>query len=552
MAMRMAKVIDKTRFIQDFMTCGSQVPCILRPQGFGKSTNLNMLKAFLSLGASRQDFEGLEIGKNTEIMAKHCGQYPVIHLDLTDCEGSSWEEMYRLVWLRLTRMILRHEMGLKDFVSLLQRHGMDPTSPIAQGTPEAASALLWMLMDALHKKHGKVILLIDEFDAPLNSAAQNGFYAEASKFFGALFSSALKNNPSLDKACLFGSVELVHGSTPLGMDALDLDVYTIRTETFSEHFGFTEKEVSEFLGSQEKSQTEEIVRWCGGYRSGPHSLIHPRSFMEYVKEKEFTLSRATSVTIGTLAKVLIDSSGSGLTDLLPRLEQGKDMPVSPLRTHLQYRDIESDWNAALHYLTLKGFLAMAKTKAPYDPSDSYKLTVQIPNEQMRQVWRAGIVAFLNDKKVFNDEFRGQLKNVLLKPSFKKTELREVLTSLSDLCLSHSLIREESVNMGIFFALRATFPNDPNVKIASEYNLYEEYYYTTLQFIDERTVFIFMFQINGTAEDLKHRASDDLRQNFKVSYDKEFKKSTRYLLGVSFYKKKVSRIEMMDPKTLDLE
>ena len=204
-----ALVVDKSLFIKEFMDDPCKVSAILRPRRFGKSLNLSMLKSFLSIGAVSTNFNRFLISNETEFVVKHCGQYPVVFLDLKDCKGNTWQEMYGAIWRRIRTMVLRHFDEISLEIEELKSYGVDFKNPTAYGDEGIVSDSLAWLMSCLNKKHRKrVIVLVDEYDAPLNHAFRQGYYEQASSFFGSFYSQALKGNSALKKACLMGIVEV--------------------------------------------------------------------------------------------------------------------------------------------------------------------------------------------------------------------------------------------------------------------------------------------------------------------------------------------------------
>ena len=218
--------VDKSMFIKDFMDCHFKVSCILRPRGFGKSLNLSMLCAFYSIGAEPSMFEGLAISKEKEFVEQHCGKYPVVFLDLKDCKGDSWEEMEKHIADAIHRMIDRHTKLAKKYKKATER---------AFGPIDINDSLRW-LTNELYKIHKKrVIVLIDEYDMPINNAALNGFYDKAEKFFSSFYSKGLKGNSSLFAACLVGILEIRASGILTGLN--NFSYYDTSVDIFSAYFG---------------------------------------------------------------------------------------------------------------------------------------------------------------------------------------------------------------------------------------------------------------------------------------------------------------------------
>jgi Predicted AAA-ATPase len=202
-----AAFVDKTMFIKEWMEKDDEVSVFLCPRRFGKSTNLSMLKSFLTFGAEWRDFSEFQIGQETEFMKKHCGKYPVVMMNMKGISGESWEQMISRIWSRLRATLKVHAEILNELnVKFI---GVDCYDASAQPSETIAIDFLKHLTSCLYEKFDKrVIVLIDEYDAPLNHAFRKGFYDSASEFFGSFYSNGLKSNEALERACLMGIVEI--------------------------------------------------------------------------------------------------------------------------------------------------------------------------------------------------------------------------------------------------------------------------------------------------------------------------------------------------------
>ena len=204
-----AAYVDKTMFIKEWMEKGDEVSVILRPRRFGKSTNLSMLKSFFSFGAQSQHFSRFLIGKEIEFIKKHCGKYPVVFLNMKGIGGENWGEMLMKIWSNLRNAIDDQRRHLdEDDIAFI---GVDYRDAKAQPNETNAGGFLDRLTRRLQKKYNQeVIVLIDEYDAPLNHAFRKDFYERAStgSFFGKFYSNGLKSNVALKRACLMGIVEV--------------------------------------------------------------------------------------------------------------------------------------------------------------------------------------------------------------------------------------------------------------------------------------------------------------------------------------------------------
>jgi len=277
--------IDKTLFIKEFVKCKKEVSVILRPRRFGKSSNLSMLNSFLSINPTsdakeiRSFFDRCRIGEDLDFMSRNFRQHPVIWLNLKDCAGNSWQEMFNNLWICVRDMYLPHLEQLSDAPALRQfdfHSGTAPSSTLVQWS-------LKLLTEMLYFKHGRkrVIVLVDEYDAPLNCAFRKGFYDEASSFFGIFFSRALKDNNYLKQACLMGIVE-VRGAEILST-LNNIHVCSVDKVDFSEHFGFSVQEVSVFFEDKNDNRIASVLEWYDGYVIGSTTVINPWSFLNFIE-----------------------------------------------------------------------------------------------------------------------------------------------------------------------------------------------------------------------------------------------------------------------------
>jgi hypothetical protein len=231
-----AFVVDKSLFIKEFMDDPFEVSAILRPRRFGKSLNLSMLKSFFSIGAISSDFDRFFIANEKEFVINHCGQYPVIFLDLKDCKGETGEKMYQIIWKLIRQMVALHQEQLKN-LDLASFALESPISYAPTNCSVMGNLLAWLTSNLNKKYKNRVIVLVDEYDAPLNHAFRKGYYDQASSFFGSFYSQALKGNSALKKAYLMGIVEVRGAGILSGLN--NINVYSVGDERYSQYFGFT-------------------------------------------------------------------------------------------------------------------------------------------------------------------------------------------------------------------------------------------------------------------------------------------------------------------------
>ena len=277
--------IDKTGFIKELLDSWTEVNLFTRPRRFGKSLNMDMLRSFFEIGADASLFKGLQISEEKELCGKYQGQYPVISLSLKDVESDSYEMSYELLSGLIYDEALRLQWLLDS--DRLTKYDKAPLQRILdQGFRNQAELCqcIKLLSGLLYKHYDKkVIILIDEYDVPLNKAYQNGYYDRMISLIRTMFSMALKTNDSLFFAVLTGCLRVSKESIFTGLN--NFKVHSISDVRYDEYFGFTDEEVKKLLadyGMEEKYG--EVKEWYDGYRFGQQEVYCPWDVLNYVSD----------------------------------------------------------------------------------------------------------------------------------------------------------------------------------------------------------------------------------------------------------------------------
>ncbi len=268
--------VDKTAFIRDFIDLRGSVNLFTRPRRFGKSLNMNMLKTFFEIGADPSLFDGLEISKEVELCRQYMGKYPVISISLKDVGGMDFQTAYDMLG-----SVVCEEAGRFDFLlgsgRLTQADKKKLNALIDEEFDKAANLhrSLRVLTQLLFKHYGiPVIVLIDEYDVPLDKAYQNGYYQEMVSLVRSLFSQVLKTNENLYFAVLTGCLRIAKESIFTGLN--NFKVRTISDVSYAEYFGFTEYEVRELLAYYCLEDKFDVLKeWYDGYRFGQAEMYCP-------------------------------------------------------------------------------------------------------------------------------------------------------------------------------------------------------------------------------------------------------------------------------------
>ena len=376
--------VDKTGFIGDLLNNWGKVNLFTRPRRFGKTLNMSMLKSFFEIGADKSLFDGLAISKDTALCDKYLGKYPVIFISLKGVDGLKYEDAYGALRKIIRAEISRFRLLLKS--DFLEQDDKNILTRILQenDTPDDIRDSLRMLSSLLRQYYSqKVIILIDEYDVPLDKAFKNGYYKEMVALIRSLFGQALKTNDSLFFAVLTGCLRVSKESIFTGLN--NLKVLSITDTRFDEHFGFTEDEVRMMFSDYEiEDHLKKAKEWYDGYRFGEEDLYCPWDVINYVdkiasnpdaKPEAFWINSSGN----DLVKRFIDKADASTRSEIERLISG-DMIEKKVRLDSAYDELDSTIDNLWSVLFTTGYL----TQKGIWEDGSYKLV--IPNREVREVF----------------------------------------------------------------------------------------------------------------------------------------------------------------------
>lgn len=268
--------VDKTEFIRDLVDTRGSVNLFTRPRRFGKSLNMDMLKTFFEIGTDPALFDGLKIAEETEICERHMGKYPVISISLKDVAGTTFQTAYDMLGLEVSREARQFKFLLES--EKLLQFEKEQLLRLMKGEFEKEADLhgsLRLLTELLFEHYGiPVIVLIDEYDVPLDKAYQSGYYPDMVNLIRSLFSTVLKTNSNLHFAVITGCLRIAKESIFTGLN--NLRVRTISDIRFAEYFGFTAEEVKALLDYYSLEEKFDILKeWYDGYRFGETDVYCP-------------------------------------------------------------------------------------------------------------------------------------------------------------------------------------------------------------------------------------------------------------------------------------
>ncbi len=396
--------IDKTRLIEQLLQGWGKVTLFARPRRFGKTLNMSMLKSFFEIGTDKSLFDGLYISGNKELCDEYMGKYPVIFLSLKGVDGLDFTTARRMLCAILKNEFDRHYY-LKTSDALTDE---DRTlfTKMLRGNDDNIEDSIRMLSKLLFKHFGqKAVILIDEYDVPLDKAFQNGYYKEMVSLIRGLFGQALKTNEFLQFAVLTGCLRISKESIFTGLN--NFKVMSITDSRFDEQFGFTDKEVRKLLSDYGMdSHFDEIKEWYDGYHFGRADVYCPWDVINHVDHlRDDSDAKPQTYWINSsgnsLVRRLINRADSSTKDEIERLIAGEAIE-KVIRLDLTYDEIDNSIDNIWSVLFTTGYLTkIGEVKLPDSESYAYKLI--IPNKEVREVfvlqiqeWFKAVVANEND------------------------------------------------------------------------------------------------------------------------------------------------------------
>ena len=403
--------VDKTRLIEQLLLNWSEVTLFTRPRRFGKTLNMSMLKSFFDIGTDKALFDGLYISGNKELCDEYMGKYPVIFLSLKGVEGLTYEEAFeafvRIMGKEVNRVSF---LADSDKLTQIEREQYKGLTIMKNGRlafdKEKLISSLQLLSQLLYKHYGKkVVILIDEYDVPLDKAFQNGYYNEMVSLIRGLFGQALKTNEFLQFAVLTGCLRISKESIFTGLN--NFKVMSITDSRFDEQFGFTDSEVKKLLSDYGMdSHFDEVKEWYDGYHFGRADVYCPWDVINHADHlRDDSDAKPQTYWINSsgnsLVRRLINRADSSTKDEIERLIAGEAIE-KVIRQDLTYDEIENSIDNIWSVLFTTGYLTkIGEVKLPDSESYAYKLI--IPNKEVREVfvlqiqeWFKAVVANDND------------------------------------------------------------------------------------------------------------------------------------------------------------
>ena len=526
--------VDKTMLIEELLVNRAPVTLFTRPQRFGKTLNMSMLKYFFDVKNKEENkklFENLKVS-NSEYMSEQ-GKYPVIFVSLKDLKADTWEECLKRLKLFIFDLYAEFEY-IREKMNEWDKRKFEKVLYEKEDTDYIM--FLKFLSDSLYKYHGeKVIILIDEYDAPIINAFDKGYYNEAVNFFQTFYSSALKTNNSLKYGILTGITRIIKEGIFSGLNNLKVD--TILNKKYSEYFGLLESEVIEMLDYfGMKYKIEEVKEWYNGYLFGESEVYNPWSIVNYIDNGEIKAYWA-NVSGNTLLENMLDHAGESVYDDLKRFTDGESIEkyISDGTTIKSLLNNDDEiWQVLLY----SGYLTKDEKQKEIDVTSEYTdvYNLRIPNKEIRKYFGN---MFLN--RFFGTEVK---TNILIKAlengdikKFEKT-LGEIMINM----LSHfDLDKEMEKIYQVFMIGLVGFLMGKYEIISNDESGYGRYDLAMIPIKSNEKAYLMEFKISKTKKGMEERAQKALKQIDEKKYDTKLKaRGIKNILkiGVAFYGKEV--------------
>ena len=379
--------IDKTRLIEQLLQGWGKVTLFTRPRRFGKTLNMSMLRSFFEIGMDKSLFDGLYISGNKVLCDEHMGKYPVIFLSFKGVDGLDFTTARRMLCAILKDELDRHYY-LKTSAVLTDEDRILFTKML-HGQDDNIEDSIRMLSKLLYKHYGqKVVILIDEYDVPLDKAFQNGYYKEMVSLIRGLFGQALKTNEFLQFAVLTGCLRVSKESIFTGLN--NFEINSIVDIDHDEQFGFTDDEVMKLLSDYDRSERyPDVKEWYDGYHFGNADIYCPWDVINFAKKLVSDPSaRPSAFWINSsgndMVKRFVDKADQTTRDEIEKLVAG-GFVEKQLRLDLTYDEIDNTIDNLWSVLFTTGYLTkIGEVKVPDSESYAYKLV--IPNKEVREVF----------------------------------------------------------------------------------------------------------------------------------------------------------------------
>lgn len=503
--------VDKTLLIRDFLNAIPMVSLFTRPRRFGKTLNMDMLRVFFEKTSDNTSiyFKDKYIWQCGDYYTKHQGQYPVIFLSFKDVKCSSWQETFQKISKLISLEFMRHDELESSFV--LSSYEKEQYHRFASENINEVDCQmgLQLLSLLLHKHYNKeCVIIVDEYDTPIQQGHLCDFYNEIVDFMRNFFSGGLKDNPHLAFGFLTG---ILKESIFSGMN--NLKTNSILDNSYSSYFGFTNEEVKDMLAYYEyEDKYQEILEWYDGYRFGNTEIFNPWSVINYISDECFPKAFWQSTGSNDIIGEIIKTATPEITENLYKLFCGNTI-TTYVDTSVIYPEVHNNPYSIYSFLLVAGYLKVA---AIYPQNDgNYMCDVAIPNKEILYVY---------EKEVLNRTNQNNVSISIHQAIFSK-DTRKLQSLLEDFMLKSISTMDganEAFYHGMMLGLCAVLGSQYKVRSNRESGL-GRFDVELLPMMQGIPGFIFEFKHTKDINvDLDSLANSALRQIDDMKYDTELK------------------------------
>ena len=526
--------VDKTLFIKELLDKKGKANLFTRPRRFGKTLNMSMLRYFFedtgkgeSNAENKKLFDGLKIMSAGEKYLFHMQKYPVISLSLKSAKQPDWELSYIMLKRQIAAEFERHHQIL-DKLNLIDQKRFSQIEN-QDGDIGIYIDALAFLSKCLHEAYGKtVIILIDEYDVPLENAYFNGFYQQMIDFIRSLFESALKTNPHLYFAVITGCLRITKESIFTGLN--NLAINSIMNIPYGDSFGFTPEEIEKLLADYGQTEAfSQIKEWYDGYLFGNSEIYNPWSVLNFLTNAD-GLQRAywSNTSANDIVRTLIEKADLSVRAEIEELIAGGTIE-KPVHEDITYQDIYSSDENLWNFLFFTGYLRSTGRRMI---DDQIYVTLSIPNKEVCQIYKTKVLGWF--KEAVGQKDLSSLYRAILEGN--ASDFQEKLTGhLQDTISFYD--NAEAFYHGFMEGILA---NMKSHIVKSNRESGDGRYDVLIRSLDVTKPLILMeFKTAKNFPSLESRAQEALEQIAEKEYDREFKnegyqRSIRY--GIAFYKK----------------
>lgn len=531
--------VDKTLLIKELLDKKSEVNLFTRPRRFGKTLNISMLRYFFEdTGDIEVNQENQKLFTETKIFnagnkyLSEMNRYPVISLSLKSAKQPSWELAYACLTETIGNEFLRHRRIMPSIVTDADKKRFQDIQERNGDVKDYVTSLAFLSRLLMEHYQKPVIILVDEYDVPLENAYFAGFYQEMVDFIRSLFESALKTNPSLHFSVITGCLRITKESIFTGLN--NLESISIMDKNYDEYFGFTPNDIDQILQDYRISSKKELLcQWYDGYSFGNTDIYNPWSIINYVKDLLSDKDAPprpywSNTSSNSIIRSLIEKADASVRAEIEDLIAGNSIE-KPVHEDITYEDVYDSMDNLWNFLFFTGYLT--KTGQIFRDDEIY-VSLRIPNKEVRQIYKTKITGWFREEigqKDLSTVYRDMLEGNETGFQVGLTELLQDTISFYDNAESfyHGFM------IGMLGHLRTHIVKSNREAGDGRYDI-------SIRSLDITKPIIIM-EIKTAAEykALEYQVNEALKQIQQKEYDREFaqegyQKSIRY--GIAFYKK----------------